>query len=141
MTTSQQTLALAGCIIMNADGEVLMIHRKTDRRTHWEIPGGKVEPHETAASAAVRELREELGIEVCVVRQLGARDFPEDDRLITHTWFLAEIVAGEPRIQESFFDKWGFLPPVTLTRRYDELSLGAKNFLEAIAYGEIDLDI
>jgi len=141
MSTTQKALALAGCIIMNEHGEVLMIHRKTQRRTHWEIPGGKVEAGETAADAAVRELGEELGIEVRITRRLGEREFDEDDRVINYEWFLAEIIAGEPRLQESSFDKWGFLPPVTLTRRYDELSLGAKSFLEAIAYGEIDLDI
>ena len=137
-----ETLALAGCIIMNADGDVLMLHRKTPKRTQWEIPGGKVEPGEPATDAAVRELQEELGVKVRIMRKLGERDFAEDGANLRYEWFLAEIIAGEPALCEpDLYDKFGFLSPVTLTRRYDELSANTKNFLEAIAYGEIELQI
>lgn len=36
----------------------------------WEFPGGKVEPGEDPAAAIVREIREELGCEITVVRVL-----------------------------------------------------------------------
>src|SRR5690349_17369969 len=140
MKTAER-IQLANCIVMDEHGGVLVVHRKTPRRTHWEIPGGKVEPGETAEAAAVRELREELGVDVVVERRLGARDCDDGEYKLTATWFLARITNGEPRLQEPEFDKWGFLEPVTLTCRYDELSVGLKMFLEAIAYGEIDLQI
>jgi 8-oxo-dGTP diphosphatase len=38
----------------------------------WELPGGKVAVGESDASALIRELREELGIEVTVGTRLGA---------------------------------------------------------------------
>jgi 8-oxo-dGTP diphosphatase len=46
---------------------VLLVHRRCDRAWYtdvWDIPGGHVEPEETETGALVRELREELGIEV-----------------------------------------------------------------------------
>jgi len=138
----QTKTALAGCIVCNEHGQVMVLHRKTATHTHWEIPGGKIEPGETAKAAAVRELREEMNVQVRVVRQLGSREFEEGDSTFEYTWFLAEVVGGEPRLQElHIFDKWGYFSLVTLTQRYDELSPGAKSFLEAMAYGEIDLDV
>jgi len=136
----QTKVALAGCIVCNEHGEVMVLHRKTATHNHWEIPGGKIEPGETAEAAAVRELQEEVGVQVRITQKLGSREFTEGGKTLDYTWFLAEIVSGEPILQElELFDKWGYFSLVTLTQRYDELSEGAKSFLEAIAYGEIDV--
>ncbi len=46
-------------------GEVLLCHRSASRRWYpdvWDLPGGHIEPGESAEDALVRELREELGI-------------------------------------------------------------------------------
>jgi len=131
---------LAGCIIYDENGDVLMLHRKTKERTQWEIPGGGVDAGEEPDAAAIRELQEELGVAVRIVRELGHREFTEGGSSFDYTWFQAEITAGEPGIKEKSYDKFGYLSLVTLTRRYDELSANTKNFLEAIAYGEIDLE-
>jgi len=65
----------------------------------WELPGGKVEPGEQPQDALLREIREELGVEV----ELGARvegpeagGWPLGDRYVMHVW-LARVTAGEPR--------------------------------------------
>ena len=96
----QTKIALAGCIVCNEDGEVLVLHRKTATHSHWEIPGGKIEPGETAEAAAIRELQEEIGITVRPVRKLGNREFTEGDRTFDYTWFLAEVTSGEPVLKE-----------------------------------------
>jgi 8-oxo-dGTP diphosphatase len=143
MATMQKTkIAIAGCIIADESGGVMVLHRKTAAYNHWEIPGGKIEPGETAEQAAIRELKEEMNIDVRITRTLGSRVFEQTEHDVDATWFLAEIVAGEPRLQElQQYDKWGYFSLVSLTQRYDELSSGAKSFLEAMAYGEIDLDL
>jgi 8-oxo-dGTP pyrophosphatase MutT (NUDIX family) len=55
-------------VVLDADGRVLLLHVRDLSNPHfgelWELPGGGMEPEETFAQAAVRELREETGIEV-----------------------------------------------------------------------------
>ena len=36
-------MRLAGCVITDSDGNILLVHRSTPKRTQWEIPGGKLE--------------------------------------------------------------------------------------------------
>ena len=74
---------LSGVILSNTNGEILLIHRATDRRTQWEIPGGKIEAHEEPAGAAAREALEELGTEVKIIRELGSESFDEDGHRIS----------------------------------------------------------
>jgi 8-oxo-dGTP pyrophosphatase MutT (NUDIX family) len=52
------------------------MHRRPDREWYpdvWDIPGGHVERDETEAEALVRELREELGIEIATPSNLPFR--------------------------------------------------------------------
>ena len=55
-------MQLAGCVIQNERKEILLLHRATAKRTEWELPGGKVVPHEAPRQTAVREVKEELGM-------------------------------------------------------------------------------
>jgi alanyl-tRNA synthetase len=64
----------------------------------WELPGGKVEPGEAPAHALVREIREELAIDVEVVGTVAgpdAGDWPLDDRSVLRV-LRARIDRGEP---------------------------------------------
>ncbi len=66
----------------------------------WELPGGKVEPGEDAASALHRELAEELGVQVELGEELDGPDpglpgWPLPPRHRMRVW-LAVVVAGVP---------------------------------------------
>lgn len=64
-------VVVAGALI--ADGAVLVAQRQRPPELAglWELPGGKVAPGETEGQALVRELREELGVDVVVGARLG----------------------------------------------------------------------
>jgi len=94
-------LRLAGCIIADKQGRLLLIHRNTDSYVHWEVPGGKVDNQENPRDTAARELKEELGIDVAVTEYIGDVTFVDRDKDMHYSFFAAIIVAGEPQIIET----------------------------------------
>lgn len=94
-------LKLAGCVIRNEDGGILLLHRNTPRRVQWEIPGGKkIDQDEDPSATAAREVLEETGAEVAIVRHLGEKAFEEDVYTMVYSWYLAEVVSGSPMVRE-----------------------------------------
>jgi 8-oxo-dGTP diphosphatase len=57
---------VAAVVLIDADGRVLLAQRPEGKAMAglWEFPGGKVDPGETPEAALIRELGEELGIDV-----------------------------------------------------------------------------
>ncbi len=54
-----------GILIFNQKGEILLSKRRFNpRKSFWDVPGGFVEPFETAEKAGVREIKEELNLEI-----------------------------------------------------------------------------
>ena len=56
-----------GAVILNERNEVLMLHRKREPNfDHWHLPGGSVELFEKVEECVIREVKEEVGLNVLV---------------------------------------------------------------------------
>jgi 8-oxo-dGTP diphosphatase len=90
---------VAAAVIRDREQRVLIARRAESQHQGglWEFPGGKLEPGEEPRAALVRELREELGIEVQVARPLIklAHDYP-DKQVLLDVWEVTAF-SGEPR--------------------------------------------
>jgi A/G-specific adenine glycosylase len=101
-------IVVGAAVVINRKGEVLIAQRRAEDMLGglWEFPGGKQEPGETIQQCIVRELKEELGI------QIETGDF-----LVTvkhayshftmemHTYF-AKITSGRPRALQCQNYQW-----------------------------------
>ena len=67
----------AGAIVVDGEGRLLLIRRGQEPgRGLWSLPGGRCEPGEDAAAAAVRETYEETGLAVAADRLVGRVERP-----------------------------------------------------------------
>lgn len=101
----------AGVIVR--EGRVLACRRGAHKKLpfQWEFPGGKLEDGETVEQALVRELREELELEVRAVRELHSEttDYGEAGHFTVHFVMAEPVGSGQP-VNTEFSAMGWFLP-------------------------------
>jgi len=101
-------VATAGVVCLRGT-DVLLIRRGTPPRLgEWSLPGGRIEAGERAVEAAVRELREETGVEAEITGLLDVIDgfFPGRHYLLIDyaaRWLSGEPVAGDDAADARFW--------------------------------------
>ncbi len=101
---------VAAVALVDVDGRVLMQCRPAGKAMAglWEFPGGKVEPGETPEACLIRELREELALdvtEVCLAPLTFASHAYEDFHLLM-ALYVCRRWEGRPRPREGQETRW-----------------------------------
>ena len=96
-------------VILMRDNKILLGLRSADRATFpgcWAVPGGHLEPGETAEEAALREMQEELGVSVGNLSVLEPIALEADNQsILFHMFTATQWQGGEPLIQNEEHSK------------------------------------
>lgn len=87
--------------------EIVLVGRRRERL--WALPKGKPDGDEDAEQTALREVREETGLEACIEQPLGEVTYwyTRSDGLRVHkkvTYFLMQVVGGDVAAHDHEFD-------------------------------------
>jgi 8-oxo-dGTP diphosphatase len=107
---SRTLVLVVACALLDADGRVLIAQRPTGKflAGTWEFPGGKIEPGERPEETLIRELKEELGIDVkeaCLAPLTFASHAYETFSLLMPL-FVCRRWTGSPQGREGQSLKW-----------------------------------
>lgn len=104
----------AGGLVVQGDQALLIGRHDKKGRTLWSLPKGHIEPNETPEQAAIREVREETGIDAVIVKHLGTIDFwfMADGKRIHKTvhHYLMDAIGGDLQPQTVEVDEVAWFP-------------------------------
>jgi 8-oxo-dGTP diphosphatase len=123
-------ILVVAAALYDGEGRVLIAQRPAGRHLagRWEFPGGKVSPGESEGAALVRELREELGIEVQASRPFMRLNHSYPDRSVELSLWIVERFTGTPRGLDGQELRW--VAPADLGQH--ELLEADRPFVEAL---------
>ena len=96
------------CFICDAGQILLGIKKRGFGKGRWNGFGGKVQADETVASAAIREVKEEIDLDVLKVEKYGLLHFQnqgDEDQIVVHI-FKATDYEGSPKESEEMKPQW-----------------------------------
>ena len=101
-----KTIEVAAAIIVK-DNKVFATQRGYGEfKDGWEFPGGKLEPGESAREALVREIREELDVDIRVGRLLETVEYDYPEFHLTMHCFICELLSEEIVLKEHEDARW-----------------------------------
>ncbi|HUZ07974.1 MAG TPA: 8-oxo-dGTP diphosphatase MutT [Candidatus Paceibacterota bacterium] len=112
-STKNLKLKTQNCIEVSAalifrDGKLLITQRNPSSHLGglWEFPGGKREAGETFEQCLVREIREELGVEISVGEMFEEVSHAYPEKSVRLKFFICKLLSGEPQPLDCAAVKW-----------------------------------
>jgi 8-oxo-dGTP diphosphatase len=102
-----QIIEVSAALIFR-DGKLLITQRHANAHLGglWEFPGGKREPNETFEQCLVREIREELGVEISVGARFEEISHAYPEKSVRLKFFVCQLLSGEPQPLDCAALKW-----------------------------------
>jgi len=114
------------CAIITINHQLFVVQRSENMNLplKWEFPGGKIEPNETEEECILREIKEELNIDITLVNRLKSSFFEYPTIAIELIPFIANYKRGEIKLKE-----------------HNQYKLLSKEELSSLDWAEADLPI
>jgi mutator protein MutT len=105
--THKKRIEVTAAIIRH-EGKILITERPEGRHLEglWEFPGGKKEPGETLEECVIREIREELGVQIKPYKLLLSVTHEYETKIVELYPFICSIVNGSPAPLEGQKMRW-----------------------------------
>jgi 8-oxo-dGTP diphosphatase len=96
------------CAIIIKENRILVTQRseKMSLPLKWEFPGGKIEENENAENCILREIKEELNLEIEIIARLESKQFNYPTISINLIPFISKYLSGELKLAEHSDFKW-----------------------------------
>lgn len=90
--------------ILIEDNKILLVKQKLSDRRNWSLPGGKLEQGETIEHGIIREMKEETGLDVEIIKLLYLCDVSTSDHTLVHITFLLHRADGKIKLPTNEFE-------------------------------------
>ena len=99
---------VVAAVIQNEEGKILIAQRnlKKSQGGLWEFPGGKIEPNETKEEAIIREIKEEMDIDIETKKFIDQKIFNYPDKDINLITIECKQIKGDIKLNEHEDFKW-----------------------------------
>lgn len=111
METQKTPLLTVDTVILCPDNSIILIKRKYGPyKGHWAIPGGFVELGESVEQAAIREAKEETGLDIELISLIGVYSNPDRDPRghVATVAYTARPISGELKADSDAKDAFKF---------------------------------
>ncbi len=90
--------------ILIEDDKILLVKQKVSEKRNWSLPGGKLEQGETLEQGIIREMKEETGLDIEIIKMLYLCDVSASSNTLLHITFLLKRVGGEIELPSNKYE-------------------------------------